>query len=94
MRGYCTSCKKVTDLIPSNNPMFPGICQNCLNQFVDINDLKQANFFCRTYNIPFKPEKWLEISKEAGSDTFYYYTDVIKNEYPNSLYNGDTTEDL
>lgn len=48
----CPHCGKVTLLIKSNNPLVKGICADCLNAEIDYNNLKQAEFFCRTYNLP------------------------------------------
>lgn len=89
----CPICGKIGKIIKSNNPIVPGACLNCLNEQIDYNNLKQANFFCRTYNLPWLPDRWIEIAKDAKFDTFYYYTEVIGNEYSNTLYNGDSTDD-
>lgn len=55
--GKCPKCNKLGEIILSNNPLSPGICINCLNTEIDYNNIKQADFFCRTYNIPFDPNK-------------------------------------
>lgn len=89
----CPICGKIGKIINSNNPIVPGACLTCLNEQIDYNNLKQANFFCRTYNLPWLPDRWLEIAKDAKFDTFYYYTEVISNEYSNTLYTGDATDD-
>lgn len=89
----CPICGKTGKIIKSNNPIVPGACLNCLNEQIDYNNLKQANFFCRTYNLPWLPDRWIEIAQDAKFDTFYYYTEVISNEYSNTLYTGDATDD-
>ena len=89
----CPICGKTGKIIKSNNPIVPGVCLNCLNDQIDYNNLKQANFFCRTYNLPWLPDRWIEIAQDAKFDTFYYYTEVISNEYSNTLYTGDATDD-
>lgn len=89
----CPICGKIGKIIKSNNPIVPGACISCLNDQIDYNNLKQANFFCRTYNLPWLPDRWLEIAKDAKFDTFYYYTEVIGNEYSNTLYNEGVTDD-
>ena len=61
MKG-CPICKRPTEVVPTNNPLYPGICLECLQELVDYRDLNQVDFFCRTYNIPFLPEKWLRIA--------------------------------
>ena len=93
MKG-CPICKRPTEVVPTNNPLYPGICLECLQELVDYRDLNQVDFFCRTYNIPFLPEKWLRIAEEAKGETFIFYVDVIKNEYPKTLYNGETASEL
>ena len=90
----CPICGKIGKIIKSNNPIVPGVCDKCLNEQIDFNNLKQANFFCRSYNLPWLPDRWIEIAKDAKQDTFDIYTTVIGDEYPVSLYNGDVTEDL
>ena len=90
----CPICGKIGKVVKSNNPIVPGVCDKCLNEQFDYSNLKQANFFCRTYNLPFLPDRWIEIANEAKFDTFDIYTTVIGDEYPNTLYNGEATGDL
>jgi hypothetical protein len=40
------------------------------------------------------PDKWLRIAEEVGEETFFHYVEVVKNEYPKTLYNGETASDL
>lgn len=93
MKG-CPICGCTTTVVPTNNPLYPGICIKCLQNLVDPNDLNQVDFFCRTYNIPFLPDKWLRILKEVGSDVFVHYVETIRYEYANTLYNGETASEL
>lgn len=90
----CPLCGKAKRIVQSNNPIVAGVCEDCLNEQFDYTNLKQANFFCRTYNLPWHPDKWCTISKEAKQETFYEYVTVIKDEYPHSLYNEEQTADL
>ena len=90
----CGICQSKKDLVKSNNPIMPPICLSCLNKHLNYQDLKQANIFCRTYNIPFHPDKWIEISKDQKERTFLAYVEVVGIEEPESLYNGDRTGDL
>ena len=53
----CPHCGKVKQLIKSNNPLVKGICAECLNAEINYNSLKQAEFFCRTYNLPWLPDR-------------------------------------
>lgn len=90
----CSLCKKTKTIIKSNNPLVTSICGDCLNEQLDYSNLKQANFFCKTYNIPFLPERWISISEEAKEETFAIYVDVIGQEHERTLYNSDATDDL
>lgn len=53
----CPNCGQLKLVINSNNVISPGICEDCLNKAIDYKDLKAADYFCRTYNIPFDPNK-------------------------------------
>lgn len=77
----CPCCKTIGKIINSNNPIQPGICQDCLNKNIDIYDIHQADFFCRSYNIPFVPDTWIRIVKQAGPDVFEHYVQVVMDEY-------------
>lgn len=77
----CPCCKTIGKIINSNNPIQPGICQECLNKHIDIYDLNKADFFCRSYNIPFVPDTWMRIVKQAGANVFEHYVQVISDEY-------------
>lgn len=56
--GKCPKCGRLADaIIFSNNPIAPGLCLDCLNREIDYKNLEQADFFCRTYNIPFEPQR-------------------------------------
>lgn len=48
----CPLCGKAKRIVQSNNPIVAGVCEDCLNEQFDYTNLKQANFFCRTYNLP------------------------------------------
>lgn len=65
--GKCAKCGKLTETLPSNNPIVGAVCPECLAQQINTKNLEQANFFCRTWNVPFKPELWVELSDRLGS---------------------------
>ncbi len=90
--GNCSLCGKKTVLIKSNNPIVGSVCSDCLNKEIDRKNLKEANFFCKTYNLPFDPNKWLEIEKVSGPKVFEEYVNVVAAENPKSLYNSDKTD--
>ena len=54
--GRCPKCNLNRTLLPSNNSLIAPICLSCIEKEVDYYDMEQASFFCRTYNLPFKPE--------------------------------------
>ena len=92
--GKCPKCGRLVEIIPSNNPIVPGICGNCLNNELDYTNIKQADFFCRTYNIPFDPNKWLPLVKQCGENIFKIYTQQFFETDKNNLYHQKTTADL
>lgn len=76
----CPNCGQIGLVINSNNVLSPGICESCLNKLVNYKDLKAANYFCRTYNIPFDPSKWIKIAEGVGPKVFAEYTQVMSDE--------------
>lgn len=52
----CPVCKQHAVIIPSNNPLIPSICEGCIRKTINFENLEHADFFCRTYNLPFDPE--------------------------------------
>ncbi len=77
----CPKCGKLGIVVNSNNPLSPGICTDCLKELVPWDDLKAANNFCRTYNIPFNPDKWIRIAKSERDNVFITYVSVVMEEY-------------
>lgn len=65
--GKCALCGKLVELVPSNNPLVGSVCPSCLAAQVNVRNLEQADFFCRTYNLPFKPDIWVELQERLGS---------------------------
>jgi hypothetical protein len=62
--GKCAICGASTALIPSNNPLVPSACPKCIELKIDLKNLEQADFFCRTYNLPFSPNMWMKSIQE------------------------------
>lgn len=55
--GKCPKCGKTKELMFSNNPLSGGtICFDCIKENLKYDNLEHADFFCRTYNLPFNPE--------------------------------------
>lgn len=94
----CPSCGKKTIVMYSNNPLSGNtICFSCINKQLDYNNIQHADFFCRTYNLPFDPNKWIEISQEYKEETFATYAEYMFTKYDeerNNLYYTSTTADL
>jgi hypothetical protein len=53
--GKCPICGKTEKLIISNNPLTQPIGISCVEKHIDLKNLEQADFFCRTFNLPFDP---------------------------------------
>ena len=52
----CPVCGKKSELLPSNNPLVQPTCNDCVNSQLKYNSLEDGDFFCRTYDFPFRPE--------------------------------------
>lgn len=95
--GICPKCgRKNVQLMFSNNPLSGNtICFNCIQENLSYNNLEHADFFCRTYNLPFNPELWIQTSKEFGPDVFREYAALILSDadnQPNLLYTSSTKD--
>lgn len=66
--GKCPSCGKMVEILPTNNPIGAALCPKCLLKNINPRNLEQANFFCRTYNVPFRPELWTELVERLGAN--------------------------
>ena len=71
--GKCAVCGANTNLIPSNNPIVPDTCAKCIEAKFDLKNLEQADFFCRTYNIPFEPNMWIKSMKQDEKNILQNY---------------------
>ena len=90
----CPKCGRIGEIIFSNNPIVPGICAKCINAEFDPGKLTQADFFCRTYNIPFDPNKWIELYERHGDNTFKIYVSLFFETDKENLYHQGCTADL
>ena len=69
--GKCPKCGRTKELMFSNNPLSgTTICFDCIKENLDYNNVEHADFFCRTYNLPFKAEAWLNLASTEGADVF------------------------
>lgn len=96
--GKCEYCgENNVGLMFSNSPLVSShICFHCIQEKLNYTNLTHADFFCRTFNLPFNPELWITMSKQFGAQTFKQYTKAIledKTLQPN-LYYSSSTQDL
>lgn len=80
----------------SNNPLSgTTICFDCIGSKLNYDNLEHADFFCRSYNLPFDPNRWLEVVEVFGIDTFEHYTALMledEENRPNLAYSGSTRD--
>ena len=96
-QDICPKCGEKAELMISNNPLDGGtICFNCIKENLVYNNLEHANFFCRTYNLPFLPELWIQLCEDVKDNVFKEYTATILNSPENqpNLAFCDSTKDL
>ena len=95
--GTCPKCgKRNVQLMFSNNPLDGGtICFDCIKENLDYKNLEHADFFCRTYNLSFNPELWIQTADEYGPDVFKEYAALILSQEenkPNLAYSSSTKD--
>ena len=92
--GTCPKCNKRKLLMYSNNPLSGNtICFDCINEQLDYNNIEHAEFFCRTYNLPWQPELWLDLSLSCGEKVFQEHTSLLldaKANQPHLAYSSST----
>lgn len=96
--GTCPKCGRRTELMLSNNPLAGlPLCFDCIKKQLHYDNLTDADFFCRTYNIPFDPTTWMKIAETAGPETFklyatWYYETADDPDLPIRRYTTDTSD--
>lgn len=95
----CPRCGKKSRLMYSNNPLSgPTICFNCIAEQLDPNNIEHGEFFCRTYNLPWLPDLWLNLleTTKPQSLVFESYTTLVLEDEVNkpNLYYSSSTKDL
>lgn len=92
--GICPKCGRKAILMKSNNPLTgTPICFDCIVNNLNYKNLAHAEFFCRTYNLPWDPALWLELAKDYKVATFRQYTEVVlsdEDNRPNLAYESST----
>ena len=93
----CPHCGRKRPLMLSNNPLSgTTICFDCINTQLDSNNLEHAEFFCRTYNLPWQPELWINLLKTKDPSIFQTYTSLVlddTNNKPNLAYTSTTKDE-
>ena len=92
--GICPKCGRKAVLMFSNNPLSgTTICFDCIKNNLNYNNLEHAEFFCRTYNLAWKPDLWMKLVEEYQEATFRKYTELILDlpeNRPNLAYETST----
>lgn len=59
-KSKCPRCgRNPTELMINNNPLLAGtstICFDCIAEIIDEHNIDKVDLFCRTYNLPLKPD--------------------------------------
>ena len=94
----CPKCGKKKKLMYSNNPLSgPTICFDCIAEQLNPNNIEHADFFCRTYNLPWLPDLWLNLIDTVSplSSIFEQYTSLVLEDsenQPNLAYSSSTKD--
>lgn len=88
----CPICGKNAEMPRSNNPIAQPVCFECIKKILKYNDIADADFFCRTYNIPLDPELWIKIADALESGVFKEYMTLQYNEDFVKEYAGKTQD--
>jgi len=94
--GICPKCGRKAVLMYSNNPLSgETICFDCINNNLNYKNLEHAEFFCRTYNLAWKPELWMKLADESQEAVYRKYTELIledEENRPNLAYESQTSD--
>lgn len=92
----CPKCGRKAVLMYSNNPLsVETICFDCINNNLNYRNLEHAEFFCRTYNLAWKPELWMKLADESQEAVYRKYTELILDDEenrPNLAYESQTSD--
>jgi hypothetical protein len=92
----CPKCGKIRKLMLSNNPLSgTTICFNCIQDNLNHQNLEHGEFFCRTYNLAWKPDLWIQLADENGANVFEVYTELILSaaeNQPNLAFESSTRD--
>lgn len=93
-KGKCPKTGNYGELVFSNNPLVQPICVDEVKKQIDVNNLEHADFFCRTYNLPFDANKWTKILERNPDKVIEIYTKQFLAENKENLYYETSTKDL
>jgi hypothetical protein len=88
----CPKCGKNNLILPSNNPLVESVCNNCIVSKIKYDDLERADFFCRTYNLPFYPERWIKLSNIYKENVFKEYISEMNEIHKEAVYKTKVTD--
>lgn len=87
----CFNCKKHL-AIPTNNPLVEGLCETCLQQMLDPNNIEHFTFWARTYNYPVKMNLYLRLLTADRKNIFTRYAAALEEE--NEISFEDSVSDV
>jgi hypothetical protein len=90
----CPHCNQAKTLMSNrNNLMAQPLCFECLASMININDMHDAEKFCRTYNIAFNPAVWTRLLGNIKDPIKFlqYYASTMLDCKNNSI-NKETGE--
>lgn len=93
-KGKCPICSNYGDLVFSNNPLVAPVCVDCVKKQLDLNNLEHADLFCRTFNLPFDPNKWIKMVERDPDKVIELYTKQFLAEEKQTIQYQTTTKDL
>lgn len=94
--NVCPKCGRRAELMISNNPLSgTTICFDCIHNNLDQYNIEHGEFFCRTYNLPWKLDLWLKLAEDKECNIFREYTLLMLNDEqnkPNLAYSASTKD--
>lgn len=77
-KGLCPMTGREDTLIFSNNPLAIPVGIKYIENTIDLTNLVDADFFCRTYDLPFNPNYWIKAIKiEKGKNIIQNYMKIF-----------------
>ena len=85
----CGESKSLSEFLPTRNILFPdgrtSICITCVEDLIEDNngELNFMDGLCRTLDIAFEPERWLEYYKANGAAALLTFIETsLAKTYP------------